>query len=75
MHSYELRWLRKEAGKPRSYNFKATSLGGALDVAKNDLLMERGRLYEDGQPVCYLELVEGTGVWLVGSPDLAEEGL
>ena len=75
MHDYEFRYVRNDCSGKQSYRFRSVCLGGALDIARRDLEIAKGRLYEDGRPVCFLELVSGTGVWLVGAPTLVDDDL
>jgi len=43
-----------------------------LDKAKAMVKAGHADLYEDGMPICSMELVAATGVWLVGKPRRAE---
>lgn len=68
MHHYELHFCDEEKVHETA-SFDAYSLAGALDAARKRLHGQKAKLTEDGRPICSLELVEGTGVWLVGGPD------
>jgi len=74
-HSYEIYSTYGDEPDRSYHRFTASCLSGALDVARKDLKMDRGRLYEDGHPVCYLKLIESTGVWLVGATGPTNEDL
>lgn len=75
MQRYDLRYAAKEPHRIDTLSFEARSLGGALDIARKSARGEWAELYEDGRPVCQLELVVGSGVWLVGglSQELARQ--
>ena len=75
LHQYELRYTCESSRTPKSYSFRASCLGGALDKARVNLRVEKGCLYRDGRPVCSLELGAGAGVWLVGAPELVDQDL
>ena len=49
-------------------DFECLSIAGALDKAKAMVKAGHADLYEDGMPICSMELVVETGVWLVGKP-------
>ena len=49
-------------------DFECLSIAGALDKAKAMVKAGHADLYEDGMPICSMELVAETGVWLVGKP-------
>ena len=44
----------------------------SLRLAKAMVEAGHADLYEDGAPICSMELVAETGVWLVGKPRRAE---
>lgn len=66
MHRYELKYETPDPLETKSFSFEAYSFAGALDVAKQEACGEWAELYENGRPICRMELVENTGVWLVG---------
>jgi hypothetical protein len=72
MHHYELRYEAPDPQQVKSLSFDAHTFAGALDIAKKQARGEWAELHEDGRPVCRLELVENTGVWLIGGPRHAE---
>ncbi|PNQ77152.1 hypothetical protein BA950_03655 [Erythrobacter sp. SAORIC-644] len=68
MHQYCL--VTRDAGGKQvaEIEFECLSIAGALDKAKTRLRGSKAELYEDGRPVCSMELVAHTGAWLIGSP-------
>jgi len=73
MHSYEIYHTSDNSRELRSYRFQADTLSDALEIARDAMILEKGLLIEDGRPVCSFALVSGTGVWLVGSPQIVED--
>ena len=74
MHSYKLRARDDHDLVIEEIDFECLSIAGALDKAKAKAMVKAGQadLYEDGTPICSMELVAATGVWLVGKPRRAE---
>ncbi len=58
LHSWDQRSAARE-----EIAFDSVSIAGALDKA----------IYENGRPVCSMELVGKTGVWLIGKPNESTE--
>mgnify|MGYP006966894636 FL=1 len=70
MHSYKLRARDDHNSVIEEIDFECLSIAGALDKAM--VKADHADLYEDGMPICSMELVAATGVWLVGKPRRAE---
>ncbi|MXO64091.1 hypothetical protein [Qipengyuania oceanensis] len=70
MLKYKLEYRVAGAGE-QTLDFYARSLNGALDVAKAEAKGNWARLYEEDRPICDLELIEDSGVWLVGKSKAA----
>ncbi len=68
MARYELRYESRDHGRPIELAFDEHSLAGALDVARARAQGVWAELWQEGRPLCELELVSGCGVWLVGAP-------
>ena len=68
MPNYVLRSLDENAKPVSEATFECLSIAGALDRAQKLVRGHHADLYQDGQPVCSMELVTETGVWLVGGP-------
>lgn len=66
MHRYDLRYAVNGMTEIDTISFDALTLGGALDIARRSAQGHWAELYEDGRPVCELELIIDSGVWLVG---------
>ena len=72
MHSYKLLACDDHDSVIEEIDFECLSIAGALDKAKAMVKAGHADLYEDGMPICSMELVAETGVWLVGKPRRAE---
>ena len=68
LHSWDQRSAARE-----EIAFDSVSIAGALDKAKNIASGTKADLYENGRPVCSMELVGKTGVWLIGKPNESTE--
>lgn len=68
MPNYVLRSLDENAKPVSETVFECLSIAGALDRAQKLVRGHHADLYQDGHPVCSMELVTETGVWLVGGP-------
>jgi hypothetical protein len=68
MHSYKLRARDDHDSVIEEIHFECLSIAGALDKAKAMVKAGQADLYQDGAPICSMELVAATGVWLVGEP-------
>ena len=68
LHSWDQRSAARE-----EIAFDSVSIAGALDKAKKVASGTKADLYEDGRPVCSMELVGKTGVWLIGKPNESTE--
>lgn len=72
MHSYEIQYTCENSREHRCHRFQADSLARVLELARDELNIDKALLIEDGHPVCSLALVNNTGVWLVGAPAILE---
>ena len=68
MHQYCLVARDSHGHQVAEIEFECLSIAGALDQAKTILRGSKAELYEDGRPVCSMELVAHTGAWLIGRP-------
>lgn len=68
MHQYCLVARDAHGNEVAEIEFECLSIAGALDQAKTRLRGSKAELYEDGRPVCSMELVAHTGAWLIGRP-------
>lgn len=65
MLKFKLRYARATDGRDETLSFLAQSTAGALETAKLEADGDWAELYQDGQSICRLRLVEETGVWLI----------
>ena len=68
LHSWDQRSAARE-----EIAFDSVSIAGALDKAKKVARGTKADLYENGRPVCSMELDGKTGVWLIGKPNESTE--
>lgn len=68
MRDYELRYAEPSNQNSTPVQFQAAGFASALDYALKTAHGAQADLYQDGQPICSMELVNDVGVWLVGSP-------
>ncbi|UYH54111.1 hypothetical protein N6L26_08555 [Qipengyuania sp. SS22] len=69
MSHYVLHSWDKRSALREEIAFDSVSIAGALDKAKMVARGNKADLYEDGSPICSMELVAETGVWLIGKPN------
>ncbi|MDG5750317.1 hypothetical protein P8R33_04280 [Qipengyuania sp. XHP0211] len=72
MHTYKLRARDDRDSVIEEIDFECFSIAGALDKAKAMVRAGHADLFEDGMPVCSMELVAETGVWVVDKPRYSE---
>ncbi|MBV7265811.1 hypothetical protein [Erythrobacter ani] len=65
MIQYSLKFAADNFEGEKTVSFYAHSTAGALEIAKNSADGDWAELYQGGQLVCRMRLVEETGVWLV----------
>lgn len=75
MPTYQLRYAAPGPRDIKRLEFEAKTLPGALQIAKNELRGAWAEFCADGEPVCRLELVAGSGVWFVDSPAVTRDHL
>ncbi len=68
MARYDLKYAPNSDGIVEMFSFEERSLSGALDMARKLARGDWAELYREGRPVCQMELVAESGVWLVGAP-------
>ncbi|EDL47798.1 hypothetical protein [Erythrobacter sp. SD-21] len=68
MRDYELRYAEPADHNSAPVHFQAVGFADALDYARRIARGAQADLYQDGHPICSMELVNDVGVWLVGRP-------
>lgn len=65
MLNYSLRYGSSDKERVQTLSFYAHSTAGALDLAKQSAGGDWAELFQDGQLLCRLRLVDDAGVWAV----------
>lgn len=73
MVDYSLVFAADTESGTRTLRFSERSVSGALEVAKQRAQGNWAELFAGEELICRLELVDETGVWLVGSKPASDD--
>ncbi len=65
MQKYVIRFEGRGRAGPQEVAFNALAVQDALEIAKTHAIGDWAELYQNGVPLCRMQLVDDGGVWRV----------